>query len=122
MKDRQGECLGKISNPYRVWKVYKHRFSENTELAIGRTLTFCSHEPSLWSAIERDEVFNRPIVEPAEMIARTSDSNRFPYFHWCETKLIATTARERVVFASRCILMERNDVFHVFLTVQACCH
>ena len=38
MKDRQGECLGKISHPYRVWKVYKHRFSENTELAIGRTL------------------------------------------------------------------------------------
>ena len=40
MKDRQGECLGKISHPYRVWKVYKHRFSENTELAIGRTLIF----------------------------------------------------------------------------------
>ena len=39
MKDRQRECLGKISHPYRVWKVYKHRFSENTELAIGRTLT-----------------------------------------------------------------------------------
>ena len=39
MKDRHGECLGKISNPYRVWKVYKHRFSENTELARGRTLT-----------------------------------------------------------------------------------
>ena len=38
MKNRQGECLGKISHPYRVWKVYKHRFSENTELAIGRTL------------------------------------------------------------------------------------
>ena len=37
MKDRQGECLGKISHPYRVWKVYKHRFSENTEFAIGRT-------------------------------------------------------------------------------------
>ena len=34
------ECLGKISHPYRVWKVYKHRFSENTELAIGRTLRF----------------------------------------------------------------------------------
>ena len=40
MKDRQGECLGKISHPYRVWKVYKHRFSENTELATGRTLTW----------------------------------------------------------------------------------
>ena len=38
MKDRQGECLGKISHPYRVSKVYKHRFSQNTELAIGRTL------------------------------------------------------------------------------------
>ena len=38
MKDRQGECLGKISQPYRVWQVSKHRFSENTELAIGRTL------------------------------------------------------------------------------------
>ena len=39
MKDRQGECLGKISHPHRVWKVSKHRFSENTELAIGRTST-----------------------------------------------------------------------------------
>ena len=38
MKDRQGEWLGEISHPYRVWKVYKHRFSDNTELAIGRTL------------------------------------------------------------------------------------
>ena len=41
LKDRQGESLGKISHPYRVWKVYKHRFSENTELAIGRTLNLC---------------------------------------------------------------------------------
>ena len=38
MKDRQGECLGKISHPYRVWKAYKHKFSENTELVIGRSL------------------------------------------------------------------------------------
>ena len=30
MKDHQGECFGKISHPYRVWKVYKQRFSENT--------------------------------------------------------------------------------------------
>ena len=44
MKDRQGECLGKISHPYRVWKVYKHRFSENTELAIGRTLNLPVHD------------------------------------------------------------------------------
>ena len=39
MKDHQGECLGKISHPYRVWKVYTQSFSENTELATGRTLT-----------------------------------------------------------------------------------
>ena len=38
MRDRQGECLGKISHPYRVWKVYKQKFSENTKLALGRTL------------------------------------------------------------------------------------
>ena len=37
MKDPQGESFGKISHTYRVWKVYKHRFSENTELAERRT-------------------------------------------------------------------------------------
>ena len=37
-KIAKGNLSGKISHPYRVWKVYKHRFSENIELAIGRTL------------------------------------------------------------------------------------
>ena len=30
MKDHRRECFGKISHPYRVWKVYKQRCSENT--------------------------------------------------------------------------------------------
>ena len=30
MKDHQGECLGKISHPYRLRKVYKQRCSEKT--------------------------------------------------------------------------------------------
>ena len=30
MKDHRGECFGKISHPYRVRKVFKQSFSENT--------------------------------------------------------------------------------------------
>ena len=49
MKDRQGECFGKISNPYRVWKVYKHMFSENSKLPTGRTLRQDPLDLSFWS-------------------------------------------------------------------------
>ena len=38
MKDHRGEYFGKISHPYRVWKVYNQRFSENTELAKSACL------------------------------------------------------------------------------------
>ena len=41
MKDHREECFGKTSHPYRVWKVYKQRFLENTYLAIWRTLKKC---------------------------------------------------------------------------------
>ena len=40
MKDHRGECFGKVSHPYSEWKVYKQRFSENTESGIWRTLNF----------------------------------------------------------------------------------
>ena len=49
MKDRRGECMGKISHPYRVWKVSKQRFSENTELAIGRTSTYRWMRPDVFA-------------------------------------------------------------------------
>ena len=30
MKDRQGECVGKVLHPYRVWKAHKQWLLENT--------------------------------------------------------------------------------------------
>ena len=59
MKNRQGECLGKISHLYRVWKVYKHRFSEDTELAIGRTslvLSECEQQ-GLITRDQKEDIF-----------------------------------------------------------------
>ena len=60
MKDRQGECLGKILHLDRVWKVYKQRFLEHTKLAIGRTLkstsAFARQDLELacdWRAVQR---------------------------------------------------------------------
>ena len=40
MKDRQGECLGKILRLYRVWKLYKQRLLEKGEQVFFRVNDF----------------------------------------------------------------------------------